>query len=396
MGTWVLSNVPDSYWHVHDAPNQTNGGPTFRVNPPAFCTALRWWRDGVGRGSPTIIGLWRVSDQFELAHVTPVTDDFNVGWQVSQLEHPVQLVGATDYLVAAFFPSDGGLGSSNSGEALPGGNPTDIQITGQLRHYDDGAPYVYPANTISNYRQALDALIEFSSEVPDPNAPTTVTTLQDSLYSWLHPLGEHFSGSGVDQTLQQTQANHNDLATLLGRLTTTLTGKLDAGMDTIASWLSAESDWYQKLVNGTAPWMANLTDSIGTFTGFTVFNYLAELIRWANGVNQQPQLADTTDWELLDETDFTDNLLWPVEADVYRVTLSSFDPAGTSEPVGTETRHAYLGKWCPFNVQFSSEWHYFNTESADLYLGGRMPGLGLVLYRPGAGHVQAWRRAEAP
>jgi len=396
VGTWILSNVPDSYWHVHDAPNQTNGGCTFRINPPAFCTALRWWRDGVGRGTPTVIGLWRVSDQLELGRVSPVVDDFNVGWQVSTLEHPIQLVGATDYLVAAFFPTDGGLGSSNSGEALPGGNPVDIQITSQLRHFHDGPPYQFPSSTISNYRQALDAFIEFSSEVPDPNAPTTVTDLTDALSSWLTPLGEHFAGSALDQTLQQTQANHNDLSTLLGRLTSALTAKLDTGMDTVASWLSTESEWYQQLVHATAPGAASLVDKIGNFTGVTVFNYLADLIRWANGLNAQQYRDPTTYYDPLDSTSFTTNLEWPVQADLYTVDLDSFDPAGTSEPFGTQLRYGYLAKWSILDVNLTAEWHYFNTPHARLEtLGHTMPGLAIILYRPGSGTVTAWKLKEA-
>jgi len=254
-------------------------------------------------------------------------------------------------------------------------------------------------------RYGLDLIVE-----PEPFGDFTVAELTDEFERWLTAGGDKYPDSDLPAIKSQaTGANTNasnawetaqEVQTDLGQFRDewpgTLAAALQGGLTTIGDWLTTESDWYQKLVNGTAPWMANLTDAVGAYTGISALSYLADLIRWANGVNQQPQLADTSDWELLDETDFTDNLLWPVEADVYRVTLSAFDPAGTSEPVGTETRHAYLGKWCSFNVQFSSEWRYFNTASADLYSGGRMPGLGLILQHGGAGHVQAWRRAEAP
>jgi hypothetical protein len=236
-------------------------------------------------------------------------------------------------------------------------------------------------------------------------ATVIAENVEAELARWLREDGDHYEESRLPFIAGQAaganeaaQANTTAITALQTDTTTLLTRLSQAWADTIGSntegipgFLTQWDAFYTQFVDITAPAVADLVEAIGTFTGISVFSYLAALIRFANGIDAPPQLA-----ELVDETDFVDNLLWPVEADVYRVTLSTFDPAGTAEPVGTETRHAYLGKWCPFNVQFSSEWHYFNTPSADLYSGGRMPGLGLILYRPGAGHVQAWRRTEAP
>lgn len=269
-----------------------------------------------------------------------------------------------------------------------------------LTYNDPGASATLPVFALDvGYR--LNTL----AEAPDINLD-----VEGELARWLREDGDHYDEGVLKLAYGQAaganekaEANGTAIATLQTDLTTLGTRLSQAWADTIGSntegipgFLTAWDDFYTQFVDITAPAVADLVEAIGDFTGITVLGYLAKLIRFANGIDAPPQLAAGSNWELVDETDFVDNLLWPVEADLYRVTLSAFDPAGTSEPVGTETRHAYLGKWCPFNVQFSSEWHYFNTENADLYLGGRMPGLGLILYRPGAGHVQAWRRVEAP
>lgn len=395
MGSWALANQADSYWGGWDANNAVHGGPTVRVTTPSQITALRFWRDDAGSATPDTIGVFRVSDQVMVGSQSPVLDDFNAGWQVTPLDVPIDIQDGVDYFAAAHWPNGGGHGVSPNGGTLSA-LPSGYILTTDNRREITSSSFVYPTNSIPDYIFAVDMFVEFGPPPHPAYAGLNAGDIYNELYKWLSASGSEYPGSPLDLIQQASSGNSGKLDTLLGRLTASLAAKLDAGMDTIGSWLSTEADWYTTLVGQTAPKVADLVDWFGTYTGTPVFTYLADLIRWANGVYDRPQLADTTDWELLDETDFTDNLLWPVEADVYRVTLTSFDPAGTSEPVGTETRHGYLGKWCPFNVQFSSEWHYFNTESADLSLNGRMPGLGLILYRPGTGHVQAWRRAETP
>lgn len=404
---WVLENQPTNQFSSFDQPNRTHGGPDWFVDVPSAVTALRWYRDGPNRSSPDNIKLWRVGDQFPMVVKSPVIDDFTTGWQVTPLEVPIQIQAGVSYTVSTDTNSAGGHGSRNlSPLAAP---PTGIHYSYDGRRNTATGTFGFPPQVSSQNHFTFDAFIE-AGDPPYPGYGGIATSdISAELARWLTPGGDLYAGSALEliygqangantnaqaahQTAQEVQTS---LATHMGVWTAALAAKLDTAADTVGAWLTTEAEWYKKLVHDTADPVAAFLDKLGTYTGVGLFDLLAELIRWANGVYDRPQLADTDDWELLDETDFADNLLWPVEADIYRVTLSAFDPAGTSETVGTETRHGYLGKWCPFNVQFSSEWHYFNTASADLYVGGRMPGLGLILYRPGAGHVQAWRRKEA-
>lgn len=392
MGDWVLANQPDTYWQTHDAPNQTNGGPTFRVYVNSGVSALRWWRDGPFRGTPTVIGLWRVTDQALIASVSPVVDNFTTGWQVSPLDPVPVIQPGLDYLVAAFFPSDGGLGTSGPFGPTYNTPPTGIVITSDARRYHDGAPYQFPNNSIVNYRQSLDAYIEFG----DPPYPTygqpSNADLQAALYSWLHPLGENFLGSGVDQTLQQAQTNSNKLDTLLGRVTQAFVDSLNLFIPNATAQQQAILDAINAQGNEFRDNFADVLDRIGDFTGVSVLGYAAEILRFVNGLNSKPYRDPVIYYDQVDQISFTDSLEWPVQADLYTVDLTAFDPAGTSEPFGTQTRYGYLAKWSVLDVDYAAEWHYFNTQHARLEVPhGTMPGLALILYRPGAGTVTAWK-----
>jgi hypothetical protein len=373
---------------------------------------LGWYRADADPDKPNSLGLW--SNNFQGAYVitSTVSDNGSVGWQWTTLSSPIQIFAGQTYIVSEHVPNGVTLSFTGGSPALPAETtslkselPNAVGIT--------NVNHVYPINSLgSTNLYWID--VEFETLSPDTVDPNTAGAILDQkLAAWFStndnthtaelPYQTYLRAGDAETAAEAAQNAHataqqvqTDLGQFRDEWPGTLATSLQAGLNTIAGWLNTEADWYRKLVHDTADPAAAFLDRLGTYTGVGLFDLLAELIRWSNGVYDRPQLADTDDWELLDETDFTDNLLWPVEADVYRVTLSAFDPAGTSETVGTETRHGYLGKWCPFNVQFSSEWHYFNTASADLYVGGRMPGLGLILYRPGAGHVQAWRRKEAP
>lgn len=396
MGAWALENAFPGGISNWDADNTTDTGPRIVPASAGFVTAIRYWRDGTTRSAPDQCAVFNDTLGSIVAGPLTPTDDGTVGWQVTQLPEPVAF-SANNQLRAAFhWNSGGGHGYRTTSGSAPKG-PPGIALTANFSFSvaDSSIHYSGSGGSLLNVF-ALDLYVEWGPGGDASYPGLSQTDLDAAFERWLTTTGSRYDGNAIQLQREVVDANNAGINGLLDRVPEAFATEWATVRDTIGAWLTTEADWYRKLVHDTAPGAASLLDKVGDYTGITVFAYLADLIRWANGINAPPQLADTTDWQLVDETDFTDNLLWPVEADVYRVTLSSFDPAGTSEPVGTETRHAYLGKWCPFNVQFSSEWHYFNTASADLSVGGRMPGLGLILYRPGAGHVQAWRRTEAP
>jgi hypothetical protein len=408
----VAEHLYDGWVGAFDASQAVNSSPRAIGTPILFqrsgqITHLRYFHRVSTDVPPTHLRLYPVGDTLsfpglieEVALPNPGTA---TGWFEVALTAPIDVTIGETYLVVAHATSLWHLAFQNFNRNYPWTlvqSLTDYALASEVA--------LTSAGQVASYGQFVVRGVDVVFE-PVPFGDFTLAELEQEFEKWLTELGSRYPDSvlpniygqatGANENAQNAHVTAQQVQTDLGQFRDewpgTLAASLQTGLNTIADWLNTEADWYQSLVEDTAPAVADLVESVGTYAGVPVLTYLADLIRWANGVYDRPQLADTDEWELLDETDFTNNLLWPVEADVYRVTLSAFDPAGTSEPVGTETRHGYLGKWCPFNVQFSSEWHYFNTSSADLYVGGRMPGLGLILYRPGAGHVQAWRRKEA-
>jgi hypothetical protein len=408
VSTWALR---DGYEFTPDTDfgetSQVHWMQNFRGSGVIRVTGVAWYRGSTGTPGPSRMSVWDANLGVRLWETFDPPDNGSVGWQEIDLsDTPIDALSFNTKIGVSAYGASGTHRTygSQSGQ-LSGAIPVNVELQQGFRSLSEGD--LMPNDVHTGTIQGLDARLV---QINVAGATVIAENVEAELARWLREDGDHYEESRLPFIAGQAaganeaaQANTTAITALQTDTTTLITRLSQAWADTIGSntegipgFLTQWDAFYTQFVDITAPAVANLVEAVGTFTGISVFSYLAALIRFANGIDAPPQLADTTDWELVDETDFVDNLLWPVEGDVYRVTLSVFDPAGTSEPVGTETRHAYLGKWCPFNVQFSSEWHYFNTASADLALGGRMPGLGLILYRPGAGHVQAWRRTEAP
>lgn len=408
VGTWVLRDAYEfTPSTVFTTVTERSWGQIFRLGGTARIDGVAWYRGDTGSPGPSSLSVWDAVSGARVWKTDSPPDNGSVGWQEVDLsDTPLDWLALNAQPMVQAY---GGTGVHQTygpqSAEFHGEIPANVNL--QAFRSNNSIGDQLPTTPFTGQAAGLDARI---SIIPLTGASVVAANVEAELARWLREDGDHYEESRLPFIAGQAaganekaEANgtaiaavKTDTQSLLDRLTEAWRDTVASNTNGIPGFLTAWDAFYTQFVDITAPEVANLVEAIGEFTGISVFGFLAKLIRFANGIDAPPQLADTTDWELLDETDFTNNLLWPVEADVYRVTLTSFDPAGTSEPVGTETRHAYLGKWCPFNVQFSSEWHYFNTENADLYLGGRMPGLGLILYRPGAGHVQAWRRVEAP
>jgi hypothetical protein len=384
-------------------------GTPITVTRSGTITGLRLNRPNTTMETPTRIALWSVSTWgsatlIESIGLAPLGT--NTGWFEFSLGTPVDAVQGETYIASLGW---------NFSHHKAFTNATTPQPWTIYQRLTDKAFASSVSNTgamslggyISGPFQILPIDLVFE---PVPYGDFGLSELTDELARWLTAGGDKYPESDLPAIKGQAEgANSNaesawttaqqvqtDLGEMRDEWTGALATKLGDAADFLRDVYGAPTPLAGTSIKDVVDNLGLLADVIGNPVGTTIAGFLSAILGYSKGTTAPPALAETPDWELVDETDFTNNLLWPVEADIYRVTLSDFDPAGTIEQVGTETRHAYLGKWCPFNVQFSSEWHYFNTESADLYLGGRMPGLGLILYRPGAGHVQAWRRTEAP
>lgn len=371
-------------------------------------TGLRYYRPSTSDTPPSQLELYRFENHANprvlLETVALVVPPGATGWIEATLTFPVDASPGETYFATA---------TSSSAWSIAGGPSSGF---GSLPWtLAQGLTDYFPCASVrwitvlgaTQFRQNVYGLDLVYDAVPFGDF--TVAELTDEFARWLTAGGDKYPESDLPAIKGQAEgANSNaQNAWLTAQDNQTKLADPDTGLaaikNTLGDWIAGQWQAFQDgwditrgewgpIIQHTSDFLNGAAD-YANFAPLTAFAKVYDL--WARLWEPGTPTDDPARWTLVDEADFTNNLLWPVAADLYRVTLSSFDPAGTSEPVGTETRHAYLGKWCPFDVQFSSEWHYFNTSSADLYLGGRMPGLGLVLYRPGTGHVQAWQRVES-
>lgn len=391
----MLANQPDAFWGGWDANNATHGGPTFRVTTPSAVTALRFWRDDAGSATPGTIGLFRVSDQALVGSQSPVLDDFNAGWQATPLSQPINIQDGVDYFAAAYWPNGGGHGISGNGATL-NALPSGFVLTTDNRREVAGAPFKYPTNSIPDYIFAVDAFVEFGPPPYPSYAGLNSGDIYNELYKWLSTSGSSFAGSALDLILQNTAGNSSKIDTLLSRLTADVANKLTVFLDDYGVNARGFFDAITAKVDNVSLAQADLLERIGDYTGVSLFQYAADTIRWLNGGSAQQYRDPVTYYDPVDSIAFANNLEWPVQADLYTVDLDTFEPGGTSEPFGTQTRYGYLGKWSPLDVTYTAEWHYFNTPHARLEnVGHTLPGLALILYRPGGGTVTAWKLKEA-
>lgn len=405
-GQWILRDLYEIVPNVYTVEASQNWALVqyFALAPWAKITGIAWYRASTNWDAPRSLSIWYRDLPVRLWKTTDVPDNGAVGWQEVDLTDTPLLgggyfsrIGAGGWLdVGGHFAAWGDHNTTLSSEAV-----ASIPLQYALQRLNAGDVQPDSPGTARIYGYDLRVEPTYAGQFAAGGSSSDVA-------AWLSADGANYAGSPladvktvVENIYNETQDEAHGLAKISGDLETLKTRLSQAWADLVAgnlegipAFLVAWSDFHAQFVEETAPGVANLLEWLGEFTDITVFDYLAKLVRFANGIDAPPQLADSPDWELVDETDFVNSLLWPVEADVYRVVLSAFDPAGTGEAVGTQTRHGYLLKWAPANVEFIGEWHYANTVHADLSLGRRMPGLALIMNRPGAGHVQAWRRAE--
>lgn len=372
--------------------------------------ALRWYNPVAQANAPSNLVLWSMRDSFglvELARLFTTVAPDTVGWIEEPLDVPVG-VGTGQVLCVGTSVTDNVSYARLTPTFTPPPTVADLSTAPSRvsRHgsADPDQPIIEDAGSYVGFD------ISFTATAIGGGGDFTLSELTDEFERWLTTGGDKYPESDLPAIKGQAEgANTNaenawttaqQVQTDLGEFRDEWPGTLATGLGGMISafgtFITDYNDTVRGFVEDTWGNVADLSERVGTATGVTLFSQLASAIRKLSGIDAPPALADTDDWELVDETDFTNSLEWPVEADVYVVHLTDFDPAGTSEPIGTLTRHGYLGKWSALSGTFAREWHYFNTEDAHLLTASRMPGLGLGLYRPGAGHVQAWRRTEAP
>lgn len=367
-----------------------------------WITALGWRRDSVTGPGPTNLSLWNQGNQGRILSLDTPVDDGNPGWQWTPCE-PTPVIGFSAAVVGCHGPN--GFVISERGATPP---PFPAAGWGRsaavLNWRKTGSDDTLSGSSALSPIFALDARIS-TSITPDVSGATQ-TQVHTELARYLESTGDLYIGSPLADTKTVVEQNFNALSDpvsglvaqqsqlneLLSRLTADAAAKLTLFLDDYGINSRGFFDRVTAQLQDVTDAQADLIIWFGEFTGIPIFTYLGELLKFLNGLSKPPYRDPASFYDPVDSVAFTDNLEWHVQADLYTVDVVDFDPAGTSEPFGTLTRYGYLGKWSILDVDHASEWHFFNTPKARLeQLGYTMPGLALILNRPGSGTVTAWK-----
>lgn len=390
MGNWMFEGSADRAFSTWDVDNATRGGVNFQVNSAGACTALRFWRDGPGRSNPTAIALYDATLPDALAVVSPPNDDGSTGWQVTPLPTAVVLTVGHRYFCAVHWGTGGGHGVFAN--PPPPGDPPGATHFAPYSMTVAGTSLARPISSGTTICAGLDFFVEWGPSDYPPYGGSSFGDLDATLARWLRSDGDRYPGSALEAQAVSLGTISDGTAELLNRLS----AEAGAMLNTLAyDLLFAGLDfyaWQEQNKVTIVDKLADLAESVGEFTGVSALEYLGKAARWFNGLDQAPYRDPATYYDPVDSTAFTDNLAWSVQADLYTVDVDTFDPAGTSEAFGSLVRYGYFGKWSILDVDHAAEWHYFNTPKARLESTGHtMPGLALILYRPGHGTVTAWK-----
>lgn len=364
-------------------------------------TALRWRRPNTVDGAPSRLTLYRANDSVGMTTVFNPADDGTVGWQVTELDPPVDVQSGDILFCGAFFPTGSSVSSHNV--PLPTVVP-DTVWTNPVRAWAPQHTNGYPSGGGS----ATDKLygIDFVYLSSRQDVLATGITLGDvhgELNAWLTPTGDYYTDSAL-QAIQtaatgasdqataaasaaagaQTAAEGNasaitnvstqldsvsgNVGTLLGRLSASLATLLNDSSQAIADWL-----------NGAA------ADPVQWWTGF-LSQYKAST--GGSGFGAPDPMAG---WTLVDETDWSEELAWAVPADRYVLTFTSTPPRTPGTPVAGVSWHPRLAWWCELIGTLATERHYIDfAETLIEASTGRMFGILLNGGTDTAGHIQAW------
>jgi len=367
-------------------------------------TGVAWYRGSTSDDPPVSLSVWDRQQTVRLWKTTDVPDDGTVGWhEVDLTDTPLIVVRFNAQVGAGGYWADGGQFSAKdqsadlSGEV--GGN-----VPLQFAFHHEGSGDVVPATVATSRIYPFDIRVEPWAGV----SAGAGAGVDAALASYLTSAGANYAGNpiaDIKTTVENTfndvedgtfglAAIKDDTALMLTRWSSALATKLNDTADAITTALTV---WTSDLAASIAAGMAKLeelwSDILACFasTPGALLCVVHAYLKFLRDLTGPPEAA----WIVDAETDFTDSLEWPVQADQYRVFVETFDARGSSQTVGTHTRYVHFGKWTTMDVDVFGEWHYFSQEQSKLEDGGRrMPGLALILEHGGTGHVQALLRPE--
>jgi hypothetical protein len=384
------------------SPNEL--GISFQVTKTCRVTKLGWYRVATGGSGVNALNLWDAGFLGGLIRLTTLSDDGTVGWQWTTIANPINLFVGRRYIVSLHtVGSTQHVGTIGGTTVLPQGT---LLVHGPSgRDFAASATTVYPNNHDNFAGYLVDVEVE-DIGVDNPDLATAGDLIDAKLAAWFRSDNDNShkteipwltwgQASGANSNAQnawlsaqgaETAAQGNasaisnvstqvdgisgNVGTLLNRLSADLATLLNESSQALADWL-----------NGAA------ADPTKWWTGF-----LDRFTRSSGGSGFG--LPDALEgWTLVDETDWSEELAWPVPADRYILTFTETPPRTPGTSVAGVQWHPRLAWWCELNTGLATERHYIDFADTILQSPtGRMFGVLLNGGVNTAGHIQAWTK----
>ncbi len=323
------------------------------------------------------------------------------GWADYIPGSTITLLPGRVYHVGAWYPQTVNPTYLNSqqNDQLPQSPPLNVQVLWHpqtLNNVDNNS-------WGDNYGASPVPLVDVILDGQPAPQPATVSDLNNALASYLNSGGANFSGTALS-TIQSIVSNSNyGNAGLLSFMQGIYgQGTLQAGISikdltALIELVSAAVELVQKLLGGPP---GREPGAIIDANGKPAIDYLIEI---ATTVTDSRNYLETmrgivdypggVGWQLVDETDFQDDLAWTVPADLYVVSISTVPASVPDVEVAGVHWLPRLGWWAELNNQHAGERRFLDRQLSLLHDGRRrLAGLWLHCRTGTQGHVQAWQR----
>lgn len=402
---WLQQNVIGPWGNNAGNGNAHERGLYFQVLVQGWATKMRWYRtDTNAARAINSMQLWHVPSGTKLAEANPAPDNGLAGWQEYVFPQSVQLFPNVNYSVAMHMP--GSATTPNMSFTFPGSpGPGLVFVADQGHAYRQTNTPAVPTAFFSGQLIAVDVYF-VEGDLPEPGQGVTLSDMEalfDSYFradndnghqtaipwlTWGQASGANSNAQNAWLSAQAAQTAAEGNTSAIANVSTAVEG-IGGNVATLLNRLSA--DLAQKL-NEMSDGLAGLLNDAASVLGGGWEAFVSQFTRASggSGFGLPDSLAG---WTLVDETDFTEEIAWPVAADRYVVTFTETPPRTPGTPVAGVDWHPRLAWWCELNTGLATERHYLDFAGAILQSPtGRMFGLLLNGGKNTAGHIQAWTK----
>lgn len=402
---WLQENVIGPWGNNAGNGSAHERGVYFQVLVQGWATKIRWYRtDANAARAVNSIHLWHVPSGTKLAEGNPAPDNGLAGWQEYVLPQSVQLFPNVNYCVAVHMP--GTSTTPNMAFTFPGSpGPGLVFVADEGHAYRQTNTPAVPTAFFAAQLIATDVYF-VEGDIPEPGQGVTLSDMEalfDSYFradndnghqtavpylTWGQASGANSNAQNAWLSAQGAQTAAEGNASAITNVSTQVES-VGGNVSILLNRLSA--DLAQKL-NDVSDGLAGLLNDAASVLGGGWNTFVNQMTR-ATGGSGFGGPDPLQGWTQVDEIEFTNELAWPVAADLYRVSLDNVGSKPEADPVAGVHVAYRLGWWSPLDGGFFRERRYLDGPNADLVsTNGRMPGLVLFLNNGGHGFVAAWTK----